>query len=226
MKCPHCLTAFHDNRELVAIGDDADSRWTLLKRTCPECQKFVLSLHQEYESALGGIYLHEREFLVYPRAMSRSPLSEHVPEDYAEDYREACLVLPESPKASAAISRRCLQHLLRGEARVKHSELAKEIRQVLDEQRLPLYLLESLDAVRNIGNFAAHPIKSTASGEVIDVEPGEAEWNLDVLESLFDFYFVQPTVLRKRQDALNVKLREAGKPEIKKPSDNGVQPAS
>jgi hypothetical protein len=86
--------------------------------------------------------------------------------------------------------------------------------------------LESLDAVRNIGNFAAHPIKSTASGEVIDVEPGEAEWNLDVLESLFDFYFVQPAALRKKQDALNAKLKEAGKPEMKRPSNNGVQPTN
>jgi hypothetical protein len=33
-----------------------------------------------------------------------------------------------------------------------------------------------LDAIRTIGNFAAHPIKSTSSGEIVDVEPGEAEW--------------------------------------------------
>jgi hypothetical protein len=74
-----------------------------------------------------------------------------------------------------------------------------------------------LDAVRNIGNFAAHPIKSKASSELIDAELGEAEWNLDVLESLFEFYFTQPAVLKKKQDALNAKLKEAGKPEMKAP---------
>ena len=31
-------------------------------------------------------------------------------------------------------------------------------------------------------NFAAHPIKSMHTGEVIEVEPGEAEWLLDTLE--------------------------------------------
>jgi hypothetical protein len=46
------------------------------------------------------------------------------------------------------------------------------------------------------------------------VEPGEAEWNLDVLESLFDFYFVQPALHAKRKAALNPKLKEAGKPEL------------
>ncbi len=66
-----------------------------------------------------------------------------------------------------------------------------------------------------IGAFAAHPIKSKASGEIIDVEPGEAEWNLDVLESLFDFYFTQPALLKKKREALNTKLKEAGKPEMK-----------
>ena len=45
-----------------------------------------------------------------------------------------------------------------------------------------------------------------------DVEPGEAEWNLDVLEALFDSYFVQPETLKTKRASLNKKLREAGKP--------------
>lgn len=159
----------------------------------------------------------EGNFSVTPRLQAVSPLPTQVPNEYADNYKEACLTIADSPKASAALSRRCLQHLLREEAGVKKADLANEIQQVLDDAKLPSHLLESLDAVRNIGNFAAHPIKSTASGEIIDVEPGEAEWNLDVLESLFDFFFVQPAVLKKKRDALNAKLKEAGKPEIKKP---------
>jgi hypothetical protein len=138
-----------------------------------------------------------------------------VPEEFAADYREACLTLSDSPKASAALSRRCLQHILRETAKVKPSNLADEIQMVIDSKTLPSHLVESLDAIRNIGNFAAHPIKSKSSGEVLDVEPGEGEWNLDVLESLFDFYFVQPAELKKKRDALNAKLKEAGKPELK-----------
>jgi hypothetical protein len=103
-----------------------------------------------------------------------------VPEKFAEDYREACLVFSDSPKASAALSRRCLQNLLREAAKVKPGNLADEIQQVLDSGKLPSWIAESIDAVRNSGNFAAHPLKSSATGEVLPVEPGEAEWNLDV----------------------------------------------
>ena len=48
----------------------------------------------------------------------------------------------------------------------------------------------------------------------MDVEANEAEWNLDVLELLFDFYFVQPAISAKRKIELNKKLKETGKPEL------------
>ena len=96
-----------------------------------------------------------------------------------------------SPKASAALSRRGLQRLLREKTGVKPTDLANEIQQVLDSGVLPLRLAESIDAVRIIGHFATHPIKSKSTGEIIEVEAGEAEWLLDTLGGLFDFYFVQ-----------------------------------
>lgn len=48
------------------------------------------------------------------------------------------------------------------------------------------------------------PSKST--GDIVDVEPGEAEWTLDVLEGLFDFFFVQPAKTVARKAALDAKL--------------------
>lgn len=48
----------------------------------------------------------------------------------------------------------------------------------------------------------------------LDVAPGEAEWTLDALEELIDFYFVLPAVIQKKKDAFNKKLQEAGKPPI------------
>jgi len=66
-------------------------------------------------------------------------------------------------------------------------------------------LAECLDHIRIIGNFAAHPIKSERTGEIIDVEPDEAEYALEVLELLFNFYFVQPEKMRKMKEALDKK---------------------
>jgi hypothetical protein len=38
------------------------------------------------------------------------------------------------------------------------------------------------------------------------VEPGEPEWLLDVLQSLFDHFFVLPARMQRKQDALEEKL--------------------
>jgi hypothetical protein len=155
----------------------------------------------------------EEPRLVYPKGISRTPLSPDVPADIAQDYREASLVLADSPKASAALSRRCLQHVLREAGKTKQKDLAKQIDEVIPT--LPSYLAEMIDTVRVMGNFAAHPIKSTNTGEIIDVEPGEAEWLLETLESAFDFYFVQPAIAKRKRDTINSKLAEAGKPSLK-----------
>ncbi|MBL8866857.1 MAG: DUF4145 domain-containing protein [Planctomycetia bacterium] len=151
--------------------------------------------------------------MVYPRGVTRSPLPGCVPEKFAVDYQEACLVLTDSPKASAALSRRCLQHVLREVAKTTKKDLAKQIDEVLPS--LPSYLQGMIDSVRNVGNFAAHPMKSTNTGEIIDVEPGEAELLLEVIEMTFDHYFVQPDQVAKRRAALNAKLVEVGKPPMK-----------
>lgn len=153
--------------------------------------------------------------MVRPKGTSRPPCPPEVLQNLATDYGEACIVLADSAKAAAALGRRCLQNLLRSAGNVKPGNLADEIQQVLDSGKLPSDLQESIDAVRNIGNFAAHPLKSQQSGLILDVELGEAEWTLDVLEELFDFYFVRPAMIQKKKAQLNQKLTDAGKPPMK-----------
>ena len=109
----------------------------------------------------------------------------------------------------------CLQHILREKAGVKNmNDLAKAIQEVLDNPAIPSDVSTTLDMVRNIGNFSAHPNKSLRTGEIVDVEPMEAEWCLDTIEILFDFYFVRPTDIETRKRAVNEKLAETGKPQM------------
>ncbi len=68
-----------------------------------------------------------------------------------------------------------------------------------------------MDAVRNFGNFAAHPMTSTQTGDATVVEPYEAERVLTVIKALFNYYFVQPEVFKSKKDQINVKLRAVGK---------------
>jgi hypothetical protein len=223
MKCPHCLVEFHENPVNFYIGEDVDGSWGIRKYNCPnpKCKKNIYFLIENgiYEDNYHRPIINEVGIkslrLIRPKGSNRPPVPIEVPKEITEDYTEACLVLADSPKASAALSRRCLQIILREKASVKPSELSNEIQQVLDSGKLPSYLADSIDAVRNIGNFAAHPFKSISTGEILPVEPGEAEWNLDVIEMLFDFYFVQPEKTKQKKVLLNNKLKDAGKPEMK-----------
>jgi hypothetical protein len=220
MKCPHCQTAFHDNVQSNSIGKDADGVWFLETRQCPACQRFVIELVMKepisvpgFGGTVGGDEM--LRYLVRPKVANRPLPPPSVPSEVAKDYKEAAAVIVDSPMASAALSRRCLQNVLREKACVKKSDLAKEIDEVLASKSLPSHLAEAIDAIRNIGNFAAHPVKSTSTGQVLPVEPGEADWTLDVLDGLFDFYYVQPARLAQRRTALNAKLVSAGKPPTK-----------
>ena len=222
MKCPHCLVEFHATTEWMRIGADKEGTWGVEMYLCPnpDCGKrtVYLVLGDPHTSASGQVLRFDpvkQRIIVRPKGSNRSPVPSEVPTVFADDYTEACLVLPDSPKASAALSRRCLQNLLREKAKVKHGKLADEIAQVINSGTLPSHLVEVIDAVRNVGNFAAHPLKSQSTGEILPVEPVEAEWNLDVLESLFDFYFVQPALVAKKRAALDKKLGEVGQKPMK-----------
>ena len=240
MICSHCRVNFHTSdrtpapanihisaidTHIVFIGKDADSYWWLEKITCPACKRFVLRLVNSdgFTGGSGGLrYVlpdkTERISLIRPRIASRPPVPAEVPSELAKDYLEACLIIADSPKASAALSRRCLQQILRDKARVQHSnDLATAIGEAVDDPSMPSDMAACLDAVRHIGNFAAHPNKGTHTGEIIEVESGEAEWCLEVIEMLFDYYFVRPANIQGRISALNNKLVETGKPTIPVP---------
>lgn len=216
MKCPHCLEGIHENWTKVAVlGGDADvaAGREFETMTCPECGRHIVQL-KTFRYAGGGVRVAAHRRFVHPIATSRA-IPPELEGEYATDFREACAVLPLSPKASAAISRRLLQHVIREQAGIKKRNLDEEINELLAANVLPADLAEDLDAIRQIGNFSAHPIKSTETGTVVEVEEGEAEWLLDLLEELLDVYFVRPKKRAAKRDALNKKLEDVGKPELK-----------
>jgi len=213
MKCPHCLESFFESWTNLNLMHDAEGMWNLQRTQCPACEKMILK--KQLRTLKSHNWTLTNEILIHPLGIARSPLHKEVLDKYSKPYKQAAQVLPISAEASAAISRRCLQDLLREEAKVKPGNLADEIQEVIDSKALPTSLSESIDAIRNIGNFGSHPIKSTNTGEVVDVEPGEAEWNLDVLEELFDHYIVKPAKIKAKRLALNQKLKDAGKSQMK-----------
>jgi len=222
--CPHCRTGVRFESGKLASTGKTESQivvhvpsgaWLNMQVAgCPVCGNPILSVAY-LGSPTGG--QRGGPGVVYPTGASR-PLPPEVVAavpGLALDFSEAVAVLPESPKASAALSRRCLQFILTNAARVKKRDLADQIDEILSV--LPQQLAENVDAIRHIGNFAAHPIKSTNTGEIVEVEDGEAEWLLDVIEELCEFYYVAPARAAAKRAALNQKLGELGKPPIKQP---------
>jgi hypothetical protein len=196
----------------TVYAQDPESKVEIWAASCNLCRRMLIG----YTARRGADKepLHER--LIWPLT-SEWFVPETVPKSIATDFREACEVLSISPKACAALSRRCLQALLWEKGGTRARELAQQIQDVLDSGQLPPDLAQELDAVRAVGLFSAHPKKSKSTGEIIDVEPGEAELSLAVLERLFDHYYVQPTKRAARRAQLNAKLADVGKPPIKQP---------
>jgi hypothetical protein len=222
MKCPHCRVDFHDKIGITELDHDIENNWEIHSQTCPSCKKLIFSLvnfdYINIKGPTGAQFAKKRIIsnnLIRPKAPNRPQAPIEVPALFGEDYKEACLVLTDSPKASAALSRRCLQNIIRDKLGIKKKDLSQEIQEVINKALLPSDILESIDAIRNIGNFAAHPIKSQSSGEIVEVEPHEADWNLDVLEMIFDYLFVRPALIKQKRDALNTKLADSGKPDMK-----------
>ncbi len=212
MKCPHCNVVVHLSFSPQGLGRTGNgSHWVAHFGVCPNCDEAIINLLRFPQTGDNTPNLTVRG---YPRGAVR-PVAVEVDARYADGFKEASRVLADSPKASAAVSRRLLQDVIREKAGIKERDLDTEIQKLVASKALPSHLAENLDAVRVVGNFAAHPIKSQQSGAVVEVEEGEAEWLLDVLDGMFDFYFVLPEQQKAKRAAINAKLQEAGKPPLK-----------
>lgn len=218
MKCPHCNMGIHASwiEQGIPYSNGQHSGWHVEIMVCPQCSKEILRLGK------GAIVNHAYQVTnyrqIYPPGSNRGPVQPEVPANISADYTEAALVLPLSPKASAALSRRCLQSVLR-DAGYGQRDLSKQIDAALAEadarKAIPSSVHMIVDAIRNIGNFAAHQITDQTTLQVIDVDSTEAEYCLDVLDSVFDHYYVKPAQAKKIKDSLNKKLAAAKKPPAK-----------
>ncbi len=226
MKCPHCTIHFHENWQEdyffrgrgspvpAKYRDGSGLFWMYRSAICPNCNEVTLQI-----ARANLDHIRTDDWIqIYPIGANRGPVPPEVPTAVADDYIEACNVLPISSKASAALARRCLQNMLHAH-NYRDRDLAKEIELLLNEtdpkKALPHRLRETIDGIRNFGNFSAHPIDDKTTLQVIDVDPHEAEWCLETIEELFEHFYVGPAMARARKAALDAKLATAGKPPSK-----------
>ena len=112
----------------------------------------------------------------------------YVPAPILQDYEEACAICDLSPKASATLSRRCLQGMIRDFWGVTKPRLIDEI-DAIKTKTDPL-TWQAIDAVRSVGNIGAHMERDI--NLVVDVDPEEAALLIGLLEVLLgDWYIVR-----------------------------------
>ena len=225
--CPHCHREVSGLQETQDIGEDADGKWHLQSTLCPSpsCKRLVLYLTKgEFTmTPTRSLEFHQdpvsKPRLIRPAFDTPRAIPDDAPSDIKEDYAEATAVLPISIKASAALSRRCLQLTLRevsstrmkDEFEFSNANLVDEIKQVVEHGDIPSNIAKMLDTVRKVGAFGAHAIKSEHTGEITDVEPEEAKFNLQVIDKLLNYYFIELPEMERIIDEVDRKDNEAEK---------------
>jgi uncharacterized protein DUF4145 len=162
---------------------------------------------QEYVE--GQVNWKEKEQLrlwnLIPPSSARV-LPEYVPRPVVDDYNEACLIRDLSPKASATLSRRCLQGIIRDFWGVSRGRLVDEINAIKD--RTDPLVWEAIEGVRKIGNIGAHMEKDI--NVIVDVDPGEAQLLIELIELLVKDWYVARHEREERLKAI-VAARDAKK---------------
>ena len=126
----------------------------------------------------------ERWQLIPPANIKVFP--DYVPMPILADYKEACLIKDLSPKASATLSRRCLQGMIRDFWGVSKSRLVDEIKGI--QEKVDKITWDAIDSVRNIGNIGAHMEKDI--NLIIDVDQNEAGLLIELVETLIKEWYV------------------------------------
>lgn len=164
----------------------------------PDCGEVTLTVsfvQDEYQNAKGYVPNKLLEsFDLRPQGASK-PQPACVPSAIADDYYEACKIRNLSPKASATLARRCLQGMIRDFCGISKSRLVDEIEALgaavaagTGPHGVLSDTIEAIDHVRGIGNIGAHMEKDV--NVIIPVEPGESQALIELIELLFEEWYV------------------------------------
>ena len=199
--CPYC------NRDTTITSDRVSSDYHNLEISnssgykristefvvCPnpDCKKFVLVAalyptkynHSHGEYHIDGDF--ERTWNLIPSSNAKA-FPDYIPQVIIDDYNEACLIVDLSPKASATLSRRCIQGILRDFWSVKPGRLVDEIKEI--EDKIDPLTWAAIEAVRKVGNIGAHMEKDI--NVIVEVDPQEATLLIGLIETLLKDWYI------------------------------------
>jgi gp7 len=216
--CPFCNHLIPDDRSTVKQVDSSfnfptgqysldksDYKIRLNLIYCPSCKQTIF--HARYT---GSAMDKNVTIPIYPRSLAKI-FPDYIPSQIREDYEEAYAILHYSPKASATLSRRCLQGMIRDFWGITKENLFLEIDSL--KNSIPAAQYKAIDALRKLGNIGAHMEKDT--NLIVEIEPDEAEKLLKLIEILMQQWYInrhdQEDLYREIAEISSTKEAERGK---------------
>lgn len=223
-KCPYCErdTTIHikhrsDTTHYLNIDNKLGNiklRSTFI--VCPndECKEVTLwVILEELDKRMNEVVRVIRNWNLLPNSPA-IVLPDYIPKAIVDDYEEACLIMELSPKASATLSRRCLQGMIRDFHKISKKTLYLEIdalKELIDSD-----LWSAIDAIREVGNIGAHMEKDV--NFIIDVSQDEAKILIGMIELLVNEWYVSR--YNRQQRISNMTELGEEKSALKKSSGN------
>jgi hypothetical protein len=201
--------------DFISTGTSAVVYWM----KCPNdlCSQLLVLVGQSFHHLSiqpeGRVFKY---WFAIPPAPSPRQIDPLLKEPLRTDYIEASSILVISPRMSSVLSRSIVADLLKQHAGREEYNLASRIDAFLDDKNYPERIKENLHYLREIADFSAHTQKDQNTGKIIEVDREEAEWTLDVVDGLFDYFIVQPAKDLERRTKFEAKMAAAGRKPIKK----------
>lgn len=187
--CPYCGIPLSQQNDLSsirikdgithAIYVDLDRYLQTYEYFCPICKNrtVLINGHGEQYEKINTILLPDSLAKQFP---------DYIPAPIRQDYEEAYKILNLSPKASATLSRRCLQGMIHDFWNIKERNLNCEITALKDKVTPAEW--QVIDALRKLGNIGAHMEKDINT--IVEIDEYEAEKLLKLIELLIEKWYI------------------------------------
>jgi hypothetical protein len=237
MKCPICTQNTPDNWRTAVFSEPwgaAQSLSVAPPEPIPgsmvaidymycandECKQLVIRVHETVLIPAHAVEDPEaltRTWLARPRSIVRA-IDPLVLEPFKTDYLEAAAILDASPRMSAVLSRSVLGDLLQKYAGLDDFGLNDRIKKFRANEKYPSHLRTGIQHFREIGDFGAHTQKNDQA-QIIPVTREDAEWMLDFIDRVFDYFIVTPQKDLQILDKWDKNIADAGRKPIPPLSD-------
>lgn len=215
IKCPYCQTVLSTSKDLetIYISDGFSSKnantfisrekpyYEISEYACSECKNKTITIKgvgKQYKD-IDTMILPVSDFKQFPN---------YIPQAILNDYQEAYQIRKISPKASATLSRRCLQGMIHDFWGIKEKNLNCEISALKDKVTIAEWKV--IDALRQIGNIGAH--MEADINLIVDIDEGEAEKLLKLIELLIEKWYINRHDTEKLfSDIININVEKQNK---------------